>query len=142
MEKEKKDLSPYWIGGIFFAVFFAHFSLAVAWQKQFLIYFFNSTDCFTDAMSWAYQRIVPFGQGLSVLYKFQRMAVGGYWPPLVPIIGILNLLILPVQWFFLPNFFFLAMIMLGIYRSVLFLTGDKFHSMLAAVIFSCYGSVF
>ncbi|MFH0986209.1 MAG: hypothetical protein V1882_11890, partial [Candidatus Omnitrophota bacterium] len=64
--------------------------------------------------------------------------VGTYWPPATFMVSVWTLLVLPGQWFFLPNFFYLAMIMLGIYCSIRFLTGNNIHSMLAAVIFSCY----
>ena len=138
MEKGKNDLSPYVVCAMFFAVLGIHLFLAIQWQRQFLIYFYGSSDCFTDAVSWAYQRMVHFQQDFSVFYKFDRLAVGRYWPPVVPLMGLWTLLVLPVQWLFLPNFIYLAMIMLGIYGSVRFLTANQFYGMLAAVIFSCY----
>ena len=138
LEKVKKDLSRYLVGVFFFAVLGVHLFLAVRWQKQFFIYCFYNSIWFTEIVSKTYQDMVNLQHGFSAFAVFCRIGFGAYWPPVVPLVGLGMLLVLPVQWFFLPNFFYLAMIMLGIYCSVRFLTGNRLYSMLAAVIFSCY----
>jgi hypothetical protein len=138
LEKGKNGLSQYLVWIIFFAVLCGHLFLAVQWQRQFFAYFVNSCHSFMDAVSLAYQDVVNSHRGFSIFYKFNWQGVGTYWPPVVFIMGLGTLLSFSVPWFFLPNFFYLAMIMLGIYCSTRFLTGNNFYSMLAAVIFSCY----
>ena len=140
MEKKKRVLPQYFVWVVFFAVLSLHFFLAVKWQRQFFIYFIDSCHAFIEAVSQAYQDVINSQHGFPVFYKFNLMGVGTYWPPIVFIIGLWTLLALPVQLFFLPNFFYLAIIMLGIYFSTRFLTGNNLYSMLAAVIFSCYWS--
>ncbi|MBU9888932.1 MAG: hypothetical protein KTQ49_03560 [Candidatus Omnitrophica bacterium] len=138
MGDDKKEPGSRIVWGLFFIMLLLHFFVALKWQERFFINFITNSDCFTDAMSWAYQNIVRFDQGFSLLLDFRRIAVGAHWPPLVTIIGTLNLLLVPARFFFLPNFLYLAMTMLGIYHATRFLTGNRLYSMVAAVIFSCY----
>ena len=138
MEKVKGNPSRYFVWALFFGVLCVHLLLALIWQRQFFVYFFVNTATFMEAVSWACWDIVHSHKGFPIFYAFTRVGLGGYWPPLVPMIGLWTLLLLPAPWFFLPNFFYLAMIMLGIYFSTRILIGDNFYSMLAAVIFSCY----
>lgn len=138
MEKEKEGVSRYWVWGVFFAALGAHLFLAVKWQNQFFASYVNNTAIFMEDLSRDYQRIVSLERGFNLFSEFHRFFSGNYWPPVVPVAGLWTLVTFPAQCFFLPNFFFLAMIMLGTYFSTRLLIGSRFYSMLAAVIFSCY----
>lgn len=139
MTEKRKDKNSYLIGAILFSVLSAHFVLAAAWQARFFAYFFSNSLSFMEGVSWAYRDFQDAAQGFLVFLRFPwKAGLGYYWPPMVPVVGLLNLLVFSPRWFFLPNFLYLFMAMLGIYRATYFLLKDRWCGLLAATIFSCY----
>ena len=139
MEQNSKNLKKLIIWAILLSVFLIHLFLAKKWSEEQLC-FFRNTHAVFEGVSMAYQKAVNSHCGLPCFSIFQGLKTnfGQYWPPLTALIDLWILLVVPLQWFFLPNFLYLAAIMLGIFFSSKYLCGDDFYSMLAAVIFSCY----
>jgi len=126
---------------IFFLVLLTHFFLAKKWTEEHFVRSFLNTDIFLDTVSRIYQKVVNSqcsALDFSVFAQFCKRGVGRYWPPLPAMIDLWTLLTLPHRWFFLPNLFYLAATMLGISFSSFYLCGNRFYSMLAAAIYSCY----
>ncbi|MFH0753832.1 MAG: hypothetical protein V2A70_04640 [Candidatus Omnitrophota bacterium] len=121
----------------------AHLILAKAWIGQHLILRYNNSHGYVTAIAAVFRNMVDSHAGFLhgvVTCQFAQ-DVGEYWPSLVHRTYLLGLLCLSYKWMFLINFVYLIVIMLGIYFTVRFLIGDRFYSLLAAALFSCYGVI-
>lgn len=141
MKKKQRDFGKALAWLILIGVFSVHLFLIKKWCDRNFIHFFTSSSAFLSDLSLVYQAVVgskcsPLD--FSIFAKWSHMGVGRYWPPLPHMINLWILIALPLKWFFLRNFIYLAMIMSGIYAATRFLTQSNLCGALAAAIFSCY----
>jgi hypothetical protein len=141
MKKKHGNLEKALAWLILLGVFLAHLFLLKKWCDRNFICLFTSSRIFLNDLSLVYQAAAGSQCDLfdfSVFSKWGQMGTGHYWPPLPHMINLWALIALPLDWFFLRNFIYLAAIMSGIYAATRFLTRSSLCGALAAVIFSCY----
>ncbi|MFH0985836.1 MAG: hypothetical protein V1882_09945 [Candidatus Omnitrophota bacterium] len=116
-----------------------HWILAKLWVGQNFFLRFNNSHANLTALSAAYRDIVYEGKGFSSLvFRNLGHGLGDYRPALIPKIYLFAMFLAPHQGILLVNFFYLIVIMSGIYCATKFLIGDRYYSLLAASVFSCY----